>query len=313
MYDSDAARMFSGISRYRDPEHHLDREVVLKHPLRRQIYELVQREPGTAFMGVVAAFPQYSESTVNYHLHVLEKTGLTKSQMVGKRKLFFTEYQPRGHLELALQTEALDEVGQDIYRRVVDRPGISQSELAAATGLRQPNTAQRLKRLVQKGFLTSQRHGRLIHYYPVTDARPAADAIRLEVPFHRSGEGTNEPNYCSEATVQMLLESQGHSIDQRTINSYGAFLEDLEPFITRYVGVQYAPYERQRVINSLKRGYPVALMLVLPTGRHKVLATGFTEGGQTLLVHDPDIGPHHPLGSSEPSYSVERAVYVEGN
>ena len=138
------------------------------------------------------------------------------------------------------------------------------------------------------------------------DAR-STDGVELPVPFEKSAD----TNYCSEATLAMWLANYGHRVDQREINRHGAFLEDLEPYILKYEGVEYAPYDHDRVITSLREGNPVMLMLVLPRGRHKVVATGFRNGGQEILIHDPDVGPFWPQDATQLKSEAERAVYYD--
>ena len=107
----------------------------------------------------------------------------------------------------------------------------------------------------------------------------------------------------------MGLSSKGIMIDQDEINEHGAFLEDLEPFLQSHMIVQYGPFDTNRAIRELNDGHPIMLMLLLSKGEHKVLATGYDDFGKTILVHDPDIGPHHALGSIEP-FRIKEAVYI---
>lgn len=139
----------------------------------------------------------------------------------------------------------------------------------------------------------------------------ATQEVYINVPYSES----KDVNYCSEAVVQMLLAHLGHDVDQDTIHANGWKLEQgLIPFINRYVPATLEKPNLTKIKQWLEAGHPVPLLLNLTndngeTWKHKVLATGFTEGGRMLTVHDSDRGPDFQLPATE-LLRADGAVFI---
>lgn len=136
--------------------------------------------------------------------------------------------------------------------------------------------------------------------------QPAGAVIR-NVP-HFSSKRTN---YCSEATVQMLLRHFGFDMDQDTIHRAGWKLPQQLALLRGYFSdVAVGKANPTRIKAWIDRGIPVPLMLNYPTGEHKVLAVGYDNVNRALIVHDPDGAPLTQLPMTD-LLDAHGAVFVE--
>ena len=61
---------------------------LLMHPMRRSIYQLVCETPGSYFYEIVSTLAE-PQGTLSWHLRMLEKDGLIKSQKFGGKRLYY--------------------------------------------------------------------------------------------------------------------------------------------------------------------------------------------------------------------------------
>jgi len=124
------------------------------------------------------------------------------------------------------------------------------------------------------------------------------EEIILTVPFHIS-ENTN---FCSEASVQMLLQYYYIYIDQQDIHNQGYWTyEQMKPLleqhlkITEYTRENYEPeeqfFQHKFMLQHLNRGSPILLRYETPIGKHTIVITGYLKSGFIILANDPDTGP----------------------
>jgi DNA-binding transcriptional ArsR family regulator len=136
---------------------------VLGHEVRRRLFELVQREPGLSLSDLSGRSGLSWGNTV-HHLAVLKRSGLVVSMRHGRYRRWFvaggTEQERRP------QVAALrNVVTARIARLVLDRPGLSQKQLADALGMTPQATHWHLARLAQAGLVERVRDGREVRHF----------------------------------------------------------------------------------------------------------------------------------------------------
>lgn len=136
---------------------------VLKHPLRAELTEFVRANPGAPVKDIQDTLGA-AHGTVIYHLALLEKRGILVSQQDGTMRRYWTEDDPAARRRKPAVLLARPAYRQ-IARFVADHPGINQTALCDALGMRKPAASKRLRRLQDEGLVSSQRQSRNRHYW----------------------------------------------------------------------------------------------------------------------------------------------------
>lgn len=136
----------------------VERPTALEQGTRAEIARLVTQRPGIHFREIVRT-TDWSRGTVEHHLRKLLDTGMITESSRGR----YTCYFPRGDVDRRLM-DAVAVLKSDGARRVLeavlDSPGISATEAAAAAGLSRQAAHVHLRRMVAAGLATSRRRGR---------------------------------------------------------------------------------------------------------------------------------------------------------
>ncbi|MEA3204241.1 MAG: hypothetical protein QOI63_1921, partial [Thermoplasmata archaeon] len=151
---------------------------VLDNPVRARVHQAVVGDPGLS-VEEVRARAGVAWGTAVHHLRRLEDTGLLVSVTQNARRRYFAANTPASSRRV--QVAALS---HPTARRVADlvrqRPGVDQTGLCEALGLRNPSASKHLQELAAQGLVLPERLGRRCHYHP-TEALHAAFGI-LEAP-----------------------------------------------------------------------------------------------------------------------------------
>ncbi len=103
-----------------------------------------------------------------YHLHILERDGIIRSQLRGSRRLFY----PR-EVRLPEDGGGLHEIQLRMLRAVQAVPGLAVTDLAGALGVTSQLALYHLRDLAAKGRIRFERRGFRLRCYPEGEPAPA--------------------------------------------------------------------------------------------------------------------------------------------
>lgn len=135
---------------------------------RGRIYDWVLDHPGCHFLQVVSE-PGMHPGTTQYHLRVLERTGLVRSVRTGHRRRYWVTGQAPDPQQVA------NAWGQEPHvptLLALARQGTVCTEAGPAIGHSRQTATYHLKRLAKAGLLTEERNG----HYRVFRLQPEATA-----------------------------------------------------------------------------------------------------------------------------------------
>ncbi len=136
---------------------------LLLHPLRKKIYEIICELPGSYFyeLADVLATPP---GTLLWHLKVLQKSGLVGSTKYGGKRVFYPKLLRSIEVEKAFIV-LKSENARNIFKEVVNNPGIFQLELARALDVHHDTVKHHCDRLADAGLLEAFKEGKMVRYY----------------------------------------------------------------------------------------------------------------------------------------------------
>ena len=102
-----------------------------------------------------------ANGTLQFHLGVLEREGIIRSQNQGTRKVFY----PKG-VPVPENGGNLHEVQLRILRAVRELPGIMTGDVAGALGISRQHALWHLRILVTKNLVRLERHGFRLQCFP---------------------------------------------------------------------------------------------------------------------------------------------------
>lgn len=137
---------------------------ILENDVRSNIYDIIRRNPGISARSVHRESGQ-SWGTVVYHLRQLERHHLVTSRTLGRTRNYYESQGKYRGMEVQLAC-LQSERALALARAILERPGITQEQLAEATGFPQPTTSYYVRKLKQAGLVEEQREGRYAKYLP---------------------------------------------------------------------------------------------------------------------------------------------------
>lgn len=139
------------------------RAQVFDNGVRERIFQAVKETPGIAATDL-SRKANVSWGTTMYHLDVLEQTRMVTSMREGRHRRYF-----ENGAQLAATKEVVallqNPVTAGIAQTIRDRPGATQKELAAATGMSPQALHWHLARLVGAGVVKKEREGRVVRHF----------------------------------------------------------------------------------------------------------------------------------------------------
>jgi DNA-binding transcriptional ArsR family regulator len=147
----------------------VERGDLLDHPARQRLVQLVEAEPGVHFH-VLAQRAGLANGTATHHLRKLEQGGHVTVRRSGRYACYF----PGGRVEAreAAAAPILKSGGaRQVLATVRARPGLSNLELANATGLTPSTVNYHAQRLATAGLVEALRDGRNVRFHPLAPLR----------------------------------------------------------------------------------------------------------------------------------------------
>jgi len=129
----------------------LTRQVLLENPYRKQILELVKREPGLHFSRIKACINKESR-TVQWHLRMLEKFDFIREERFGNNVVYFDFLQDKQHDRLHYYLHK--EGAPAILMAILNHPGITIAELIEQLQMPRSTLARKINVLVVEGIVT---------------------------------------------------------------------------------------------------------------------------------------------------------------
>jgi predicted transcriptional regulator len=142
---------------------------VLENETRRMIYNHILIHPGASFKNLKSIF-NFSDSTLRYHLHFLEKKKEIKSTIDGNNKFFYPNKEfsinnKNNKSETNLKFYELNKK-QDLILNIIKlNPGISQKDLILKTSLKRIMIYYNIGKLLDYGMIRKEKSGRFVCYY----------------------------------------------------------------------------------------------------------------------------------------------------
>jgi predicted transcriptional regulator len=177
----------------------IQRDDLLRHPLRGQIFDIVRREPGIELHKIHARLRAQDAAggcgfpSIYHHLRLLAHFGLVTSRRAGRYRRFYENGGPQGASATALsilQNRPLPAIG----RLLVAHPGVDQSTLWRRFSEHHPCTRQalgyHLRRLEAHALAHGSRRGASKNYYPT-------DTLQRLLPLAAPGD----PSLAAPATA----------------------------------------------------------------------------------------------------------------
>jgi DNA-binding transcriptional ArsR family regulator len=145
---------------------------LLDHPARQRLAQLVEAEPGIHFH-VLAQRAGLANGTATHHLRKLAAAGHVTVRKAGRYACYF----PGSRVEAreAAAAPLLKSGGaRQVLATVRARPGLSNLELANATGLTPSTVNYHAQRLATAGLVEALRDGRSVRFHPLAPLRSEA-------------------------------------------------------------------------------------------------------------------------------------------
>lgn len=138
----------AGFSRIKD-------DALLQHPLRQNIMQLVEAQPGVHLAGIMQTL-DIPQGTANHHIQKMMAGNLLRAQGIGRIQGY---YKPGKITPAEAQARAAlnGPTTQIVFQHA---NGATVAELVAATGKSQGTVSYQIKRLEEAGLITRHREGR---------------------------------------------------------------------------------------------------------------------------------------------------------
>lgn len=153
----------------------IERDAVLEHEKRDELYELIRATPGI-HAHEIGEKASIGWGTTVYHLKLLENHGLIVSKKSGRYKRFFVntgEYTKKKDAYGALRNQTAKAVADYI----VNHPGTTQKEMCAALGIQPSLASWHVEKLEGVELVKRVKDGRMVRYF----AGPAWSELNVRI------------------------------------------------------------------------------------------------------------------------------------
>ena len=123
--------------------------------IRDEIYKFISENPGVSFPAIQKAF-RLNTGTLRYHLQYLEGEERIRRMYDGNRKYWSSEMSR----EEILRTEGLSRYQRRIALLIMNRPGITLSEIRSISGQNGDDLKYTLKKLSDRKFIWKIENGK---------------------------------------------------------------------------------------------------------------------------------------------------------
>lgn len=156
----------------------LNRDEVLDHFVRGQIYGYIKANPGEHYNAIKESL-ELNNGTLSHHLKILEK----QEYIYSKRDKFYTRFYPKGMKISVADAAQLNKIQKIIVNKVRETPGLTQHEIITLLGASQQVVSYNLTKLTRENVLRIAKQGREKRYYinhvddaPVSEVKAASPA-----------------------------------------------------------------------------------------------------------------------------------------
>ena len=137
----------------------IDDSELLEHPMRSQIFQVIQSNPGIHASGLARQVGA-GWGTITHHLEKLEKGHLVAVRKVNNQKCFFENGGKVSRQDMAVMGAVKGDTASDIASFVTSHPMTSQKQMAESLDLSPALVSFHVKKLVNLGVLDKVRHGK---------------------------------------------------------------------------------------------------------------------------------------------------------
>ena len=138
----------------------LEKDEVLAHEKREEVYQYIKNNPGPSFSDLRREL-ELSNGTLVHHLRVLESQEFVRSYRDGFRTRFYL----RG--PKIIPTAYLTRTQQQLLDTISANPGVTQKELSSLLGLPRESVSYHANRLAAQGQLQVRQEGKWRRYFAV--------------------------------------------------------------------------------------------------------------------------------------------------
>lgn len=142
----------------------LHRGELLDHPARARLVQIVESQPGIHFHDL-AGKAELANGTAVHHLRKLTDSGHLSARRTGRYTCYFPGGRVDPHVAAAAPLLKSDGAKQ-VLEAVRAKPGLSNLEVAQATGLQPSTVNYHVQRLSQAGLVAALRDGRSVRLHP---------------------------------------------------------------------------------------------------------------------------------------------------
>jgi predicted transcriptional regulator len=120
---------------------------VFKNKSRKLIYDFIRSHPGASF-GSIKEFFDMKNSTLEYHLHYLEKDRKITSKRRGRRRCYYCKYRVEPHtFSFSSVLNNLTNIQKKLLDQIKNEPGITNKELIQKNKLNRKKLSYNIKQL----------------------------------------------------------------------------------------------------------------------------------------------------------------------
>jgi predicted transcriptional regulator len=142
---------------------------LMNNERRHKILELIRRYPGIDLNGLTR-YSGCNESTLRYHLELMEEEKVIRSSILGKSLHFFEKRARFSFNEERLLSYYSNASAGRILSLVYEHPGITRRDLAAFLGIASPTVTRMVQILVSEGCIRLQKDGKFTRHYLSDDS-----------------------------------------------------------------------------------------------------------------------------------------------
>ena len=166
---------------------------------RHRIYACIRDHPGIA-PAEIARATGINRGTVHYHLSCLQDAGLV-SILRRKGRAGYFRNGDCNPTEKAMYLHLNNDIRRQILALLLEKPGITQSEIADIMGIARSTAAWYLQKLAADELVESDRDGRTVHYALTCEVLAFSGALSSWGTLFLPGDKTSAGN-CADSLPQ---------------------------------------------------------------------------------------------------------------
>jgi predicted transcriptional regulator len=141
----------------------ISRTTVFNNEVRNGIYISIQENPGIFFNELMRK-TRINRGSLRYHLTLMSLTGRIITFESAGNPRYFDNSRQYPEQEKAVLSFIRNETDCQIFRLLLEKPGLSRDELGEYLGLGLSTVSWRMKRLINENLVSVQRTGKIVQY-----------------------------------------------------------------------------------------------------------------------------------------------------